>query len=207
MVKILKDKVYKLIGKQIIEELELTFSIETMNASEKEYIDEQIKDELSSPIPMETINKFEKEHNITLPNDFKLFYTTITDGLYIDEEIELLDFESIYFEEDYINKEFKYKKPYILKPWKEDLKDDVYNGNIMLFELGDGTTLNLIINGKQKGQIWNFSEVGITPLFPSMNFFEVLNFALDGGRDFFVGYEDNNIINKIRKIFKKDLTN
>lgn len=156
----------------------------------KEKIEKIIEedDELEPTISIEIIKEFEKEYNVTLPDELKLFYTTIANGLYIDEEIELVDFESIVFEEDYIDKEFKYKVPYITK-FGEELNDDVYNGNIALFELGDGTTLNLIINGEQKGQIWNFSEVGITPLYPSMNFLEVLNFTLDGGRDFFEEYE------------------
>lgn len=147
-------------------------------------------EELEPPVSIADINAFEIEFGVTLPNDLKLFYTEISNGLCIDEEVEILDFESIVFEEDYIDKEFGYKNPYIWESAGEEPNDDIYNGNIGLFELGCGSTLNLIIKGEQEGVIWNFSEVGITPLYPSMNFLELLDFVLDGGRDFFEDYED-----------------
>ena len=52
----------------------------------------------------------------------------------------------------------------------QDLMKATYNGSILLLDLGDGETWNIIITGKERGQIWNFADVGITPCVPGRGF-------------------------------------
>lgn len=56
-------------------------------------------------------------------------------------------------------------------------------GNLILGEEGCGMYWTLIISGKDRGQIWNFADVGIQPCAPRLNFIEWYEYWLDGGSD------------------------
>lgn len=54
-----------------------------------------------------------------------------------------------------------------------------------MIDIGDSQTWNIIINGKEEGKMWFFTDVGIQPCAPSMNFLEWFEFWLDGNEDYF----------------------
>ncbi len=56
-------------------------------------------------------------------------------------------------------------------------------------DLGCSMTWNLIILGKEKGQMWFFTDVGILPCCPKMSFLDWFEFWLDGGEDYFYEFE------------------
>lgn len=46
-----------------------------------------------------------------------------------------------------------------------------------------------MVNGEESGKMWFFTDVGIHPANPSMNFREWMEYWLNGGEDFFYGYQ------------------
>jgi hypothetical protein len=67
--------------------------------------------------------------------------------------------------------------------------DDVLKGNIELIDIGDAQTWNIIINGKERGQMWFFADVGIQPCAPKRSFLSWYEYWLDGNDDYFSEFE------------------
>lgn len=145
--------------------------------------------EVNETITIEQIEIFEKQHNINLPNELVLFYTIVGNGCTIDRE-KLRGLDDLKFAKESVNKEFEFDEYWV---WEDDEEDPDWErmdrGNIELMDIGDSQTWNLIITGKEKGQMWFFTCVGIQPCAPKMNFLEWFEFWLDGGDDYFAEFE------------------
>lgn len=136
--------------------------------------------ELNLPISMAYLNELENRLNIILPNDFKLFYSTISNGkaspfnhghfgLFTIEEMEKrLKEKTKFYKINIINKEFNFDKPWI---WGDkdsyELHPTTDYGNLEIVDMGCGMSWNLIVKGNPYGTMWNFSEWGIQPCCPN----------------------------------------
>jgi len=132
--------------------------------------------QFNPPISKKTIFDFEKINDIILPEELVVFYTEIANGCDTVDSNDLIRFEELKFDNlKQIKKEFKFTDRWI---WENDgsneinesLYKEVSNGNIVLVDLGCGQTWNIVINGKERGQMWLFSDVGIAPCSPKRNF-------------------------------------
>ena len=54
---------------------------------------------------------------------------------------------------------------------------------------GDCQRWCLVVKGEEFGKMWFFTDVGIQPACPSMDFREWMEYWLNGGEDFFYGYQ------------------
>lgn len=133
-----------------------------------------------------TIRNFETQTNITLPEELVLFYTEICNGCKMIDGFNLLKIEDWEYNLENLNKDFLFENYWI---WEDDYDENkiksISDGNIELIDIGDAQTWNIIVKGKQKGKMWFFTDVGIQPCAPSMNFLEWFEFWLDGNDDYF----------------------
>lgn len=143
-------------------------------------------------ITVEEIKKFERENGIKLPKELVIFYTEISNGCKMIDGCDLLKMEEWKYKVDNINKDFLFTEYWI---WEDDYDEErvkhIVDGNLELINIGDSQTWNIIINGKEEGKMWFFTDVGIQPCAPSMNFLEWFEFWLDGNEDYF--YEFNYV--------------
>jgi hypothetical protein len=132
--------------------------------------------QFNPPVSKETIIDFEKNFDITLPEELVLFYTEIANGCDAEDTSDLLRFEDLKFDDpERAKKEFKLTEPW---HWEaegfnettDSLLSEVSNGNIVLVDLGCGQSWNIIISGKERGQMWLFYDLGIAPCSPARNF-------------------------------------
>lgn len=173
---------------------------------------------LNEPVPMEKIIDFENKYNIKLPKELVAFYTQIGNAglkcieydeddekyeieLYLEE---LYPFEDLKFNPKFINQEFTLEYTF-WEIWNENQGsnfnwDSLEYGNIELIDLGCGMTWHIILNGKHIGEMWEFTEMGITPCYPKLKFldwFEVWLDNLDNSEE--VWYKDYE--NPIRNLY------
>jgi len=145
-------------------------------------------------VSKESVEIFENNYRITLPEEFKQFYTEIGNGCQVMlDEFPLRRLEDIKSDVGDVQLEFPYENSFI---WGNDLEQEqieyAYHGNMELIDIGCGETWNLIVTGKEKGQMWSFCEVGIQPCAPKLSFLEWFEFWLDGKTDYFQGYYETN---------------
>jgi hypothetical protein len=89
---------------------------------------------------------------------------------------------------DTLAKEFPFSDYWI---WEEeehgaDFKtklEQIHYGSLILGTDGCGMYWILIVRGKEKGQIWQISDVGIQPCAPRVTFLDWYEYWLDGGSD------------------------
>ncbi|MDE6252367.1 MAG: SMI1/KNR4 family protein [Lachnospiraceae bacterium] len=140
-------------------------------------------------VSINTVNKFEEKTNITLPEELVLFYTQICNGCKMIDGFNLLRIEDWECNLEHVKKEFQFEN-YLI--WEDDYDEEkvkaILDGNIELIDIGDAQTWNIIVKGKQKGRMWFFTDVGIQPCAPSMNFLEWFEFWLDGNDDYFYDF-------------------
>lgn len=157
------------------------------------------KSDLRPPVSIEYLNELEKNFSIQFPEEFKIFYSEISNGLNISNGRNLHSIETIVkkIEQakelsgiDFIQQKFtlanaymwetpQYEEEYAEDEY-EDEEDDEYNelsrnalfGNIEIIDMGCGETWKLIVNGNFYGTVWNESEYGIAPCNPKLTFFE-----------------------------------
>ena len=142
---------------------------------------------ISPTVSKEYLHEIEKNFLITFPEDFKFFYSEISNGICINsnttDEKKIHNIETILkkveeserkfgvFKKNLITQTFLFDKPYI---WGDegsfDLHLEVEYGNIEVADVGDGETWNLILSGTSYDNIWNFSEWGISPCNPNLTF-------------------------------------
>ncbi len=139
----------------------------------KEILNMLKKSNMYSPISLKQLNEIEERFNIILPEDFKMFYTTISNGNIDVEGYELNDIDTILLKSKFIDKKFKFSKEYI---WGDENSltphEEIQFGNIEIVDMGDGASWHLIINGDSYDTMWLFSEFGIMPCTPHHNFIE-----------------------------------
>ncbi len=128
------------------------------------------------PVSIEYIKNIEKQLNITFPDDFKIFYTQISNGAYVSRHHRLYSIEKILnkLEKKQLDKKFNFNNSYV---WGDELSmtlhPEVDFGNIEIADMGCGMTWCLIVNSNLSyGTMWLFSEVGILKSTNNSNFFE-----------------------------------
>lgn len=143
-------------------------------------------------ISKEKIREFEKKNNIYLPEELKLFYSEIGNGCKMIDGYYLQKFEDLVFDICKVKEEFIFTEYWI---WEdddnEDLIDEVDKGNIQLIDVGDGQSWNIIITGKERGQMWFFTDIGIQPCAPKRDFLSWFEYWLDGNNDYFKEFKYN----------------
>jgi len=117
------------------------------------------------PVSMKYIENIEKEFNIVFPDEFKIFYTQISNGAYVNRHKRLYNIEKIInkIEKKQLIKDFKFNKTYF---WGDELSmiphPEVDFGNIEVSDIGCGMTWCLIVKSKLSyGTMWFFTEWGI----------------------------------------------
>ena len=137
-------------------------------------------------VSINEIKKFENKIGITLPEEIVLFYTQICNGCKMLDDFELLSMEEWKYDIENVKKSFLFTKYWI---WEDDYDEDrikhISDGNVELIDIGDAQSWNIIVKGSEKGKMWFFTDVGIQPCVPSMNFFEWFEFWLDGNENYF----------------------
>lgn len=140
---------------------------------------------LSTTVSVELLNEIEVNYKIVLPYEFKIFYSTISNGQIspykynrykihsIEKILKILEDKNKFYGVDLLNQKFEYVKPWI---WGEEgsyeLHQEAHYGSIEIANMGDGETWNLIVNGNSYGVMWNFTEWGITPCKSNLNFLD-----------------------------------
>lgn len=152
---------------------------------------------MNEPVSIDRINSFESTYGIILPEEFRKFYTEVGNGcLSMIDNNPLLKLDQIKSDINEIKLEFPFKKDYIWEDDQEQNKEQmkqVWYGNMKLIDIGCGESWHLIVTGEEKGQMWQFCEVGIQPCSPKLSFLEWFEFWLDGKEDYFYGiYEMNH---------------
>lgn len=114
------------------------------------------------------------------------FYTQICNGCQMIDGFALKSFEELQFDAEQIKNEFPFHDYWI---WEDEPDDELMkrigDGNLELIDIGDCQTWNVILAGKEKGQMWQFSDVGIQPCVPGRSFLEWFEYWLDGNEDYF----------------------
>lgn len=134
-----------------------------------------VKNSITSPVvSIEYLNSIEKKFNIIFPNEFKVFYSQISNGIRVNKR-RLHSIERIIsqLDKDKINKKFNFKQSVI---WGDKLSmqphPETEYGNIEVADMGDGMTWRLVINGDEYGKMWFSTEVGIENCRTNINFLE-----------------------------------
>jgi len=135
---------------------------------------------LSEPVSKERLIEFEEIHGIKLPEELIFFYTEVTNGCNMIDGCQLYPFEKWNFDCESIGKPFPFDCFCI---WENEDSFDFTKlkcGNIELIDLGCSQSWNIIVNGNQYGKMWNFTDVGISPAVPSLDFQQWFNKWLNG---------------------------
>lgn len=141
-------------------------------------------------VSIEEINQFEINFNILLPEELVLFYTKISNGCKMIDGFDLLKLTDWKYNIEHLKDDFLFDKYWIWESnYDEEKITKITYGNIELIDIGDAQTWNIIVNGNEKGKMWFFSDVGIQPCAPSMNFLEWFEYWLDGNEDFFYDFQ------------------
>lgn len=144
-------------------------------------------------VNIEVIKEFESKYDIVLPQELIDLYCEVCNGCTMIDGFQLKAIEEWEVELDDIKKSFPFERYWI---WEDDDYDEskthqILQGNIELIDVGDAQSWNIIVNGKQKGQMWFFTDVGIQPCDPPKNILEWFEFWLDGKEDYFEKFEYN----------------
>ena len=127
---------------------------------------------------------FEETHKIKLPEDYRQFLKTIGNGgcgpsfglFKLETGIYDIPFNKKQSEIINLNKEFKFTNFWNLEEnpkedydkWLDEYDDIKWaNGMIRINHLGSGMYSNLIISGKEKGNIWIDSRTNEGGIYPS----------------------------------------
>lgn len=60
-----------------------------------------------------------------------------------------------------------------------EMKDKVYRGNMELINLGCGMSYRLIVTGNCRGEVWNYTDVGVQPCCERQDFLGWFELWLD----------------------------
>lgn len=140
---------------------------------------------MSRCLSEDNITAFENYHKVKLPQAYRIFLKKVGNGCnHMFEGCRLNDLESSLCQE--LSKPFMLEKFWL---WEDDerekniieteMKDKVYRGNIELINLGCSISYNLIITGKCRGEVWNFTDVGVQPCCERQDFFGWFELWLD----------------------------
>ena len=133
----------------------------------------------------EAIAAFEECHKIKLPQAYRMFLKEVGNGCeHMFEGCRLNDLESSPCQEP--------AEPFLLDRfwlWEDDERDvdiieterdhKVYRGNMELINLGCCMSYRLVITGKCRGEVWNFTDVGVQPCCERQDFLGWFELWLD----------------------------
>lgn len=150
---------------------------------------------LGAPLPEKSIAEFERELAIVLPNGYRQFllhignggdgpphYGMLSLGLNAIDDIPASDILPN------IGRPFPFTEYWV---WEgEDTVDEAryaqtFHGSLNLGTDGCAMYWLLIVNGSERGQIWNWTDVGIQPLAPARDFLSWYEYWLDGRDDWY----------------------
>ena len=140
-------------------------------------------------VSVEYLQKVENDLGIIFPEEFKLFYSQVSNGLTTSPYRKLHSIETILnrIEQEkessgmnLIQQKFTLENAYMWETPGEDeeAEDDdelyqlAYCGKIEIADMGCGETWHLIVNGNFYGTMWNCSEYGIAPCQPKLTFLD-----------------------------------
>lgn len=154
---------------------------------------------LNPALALEEVEKFEKKYHISLPEGYKSFLVKIgnggdgppTHGL-VSLGLEGKDWtkwtKEKYANSQKLNQDFPFEDCWIWEdeletPEKKNRMIQIYQGCLYLGTDGCGIDWMLIVSGKERGQIWQFTDVGIQPCAPKRDFLSWYEYWLDGKTD------------------------
>jgi hypothetical protein len=161
---------------------------------------------LNSPVSLQEIEKFEKERNIVLPEGYRRFLLEISNGRIVGPpSLGLLPLGqsdetwSKWTKEKYNNAQnlhldFPFEESWV---WEDEEETEekclkmgrIYQGSLYLGTDGCGMDWMLIISGKERGQIWHFTDVGIQPCAPRRDFLSWYEYWFDGHDDWWKDFK------------------
>jgi len=144
--------------------------------------------ELNPVISIEVIHQFEKQNNIVFPEELVLFYTLIGNGGKMFGGYPIKKFEDLNIDIEKAKKEFPFTDYWIWEDEEDNIDTDfdiIGNGNIELIDIGCCQTWNIIITGKERGNMWLFTDVGIGPSTQKPGFLSWYECYLDGNYNCF----------------------
>ena len=131
------------------------------------------------------IKMFEESHGVKLPKEYIAVLTQIGNGF--DCEHSLNTLEQSVFAPEHVAKRFDFHEAWI---WEDDENIDearicaaTQNGQLRLMDVGCGRSFSLIVCGSAKGEVWEITDVGISPYNNGADFLCWLKDLLDGKID------------------------
>ncbi len=133
----------------------------------------------------EDLVTFESRHKIRLPQAYRFFLKNIGDGCsHMFEGRRLNRLEDAPCQD--LSEPFLLEKFWL---WEDDDREEdvieaemrsrVYRGNMELINLGCEMSYRLIITGKCRGEVWNFTDVGVQPCCERQDFLGWFELWLD----------------------------
>ena len=178
--------------------------IQTMEDIIERILNAQPKN-LGPTLCVEELSYFERQHKISLPTDFRKFLLKVGNGGDGPPEYGLLKLGEYnkndvpeYLNNGYGNKlsvPFKYQEHWVWdgeedEPEFENKVRETEYGCLALGHDGCGMFWLLVVNGPQKGKVWQTTESGIVPCAPSLTFTEWYENWLNGNTDWWSEYEE-----------------
>lgn len=127
----------------------------------------------------EAIAEYEKYCKAELPQAYRMFLKNVGNGCEYFCRLEDIGRRDL-------------SRPFMLEEvwiWEDDDRDSdivyqemeekVYQGEIELKNLGCGMSYNLIVTGKCRGEVWNFTDVGVQPCCERQDFLGWFELWLD----------------------------
>ena len=146
---------------------------------------------LNPVIPIAVIREYEKRNEIVLPEELVAFYTLIGNGGIMLDGFPLKKIEEWGIWK--VKEEFPFTGYWVWEGGDEHEEgdmDDLCKGNIELIDIGCAQTWNIIVTGKERGQMWYFTDVGISPCAPKQTFLSWYEYWLNGNDNYFEEFEE-----------------
>ena len=130
----------------------------------------------------EEIVEFERCCKVQLPEAYRLFLKSVGngcgDGFPFNrlEDIERKDLSRPFMLEEFWIWEDDEREADIIE---KEMEEKVYQGEMELINMGDGMSYNLIVTGKCRGEVWNFTDVGVQPCCERQDFLGWFELWLD----------------------------
>jgi len=157
---------------------------------------------LNSPLSQASIAKFEHETRVSLPDGYREFLLHVGDGGDGPPDYGMLPMglnpmwnEPATVSIANMQRAFPFTEYWV---WEYDDERDedryaqTFDGNLNLGTDGCAMHWLLIINGSERGQIWNWSDVGIQPCSPKREFLDWYEYWLDGGNDWYADLDGDS---------------
>jgi hypothetical protein len=145
---------------------------------------------LYAPLAESDIVRFEESRGVTLPAEYRAFVQCLGNGGSGPPAYGLCGLGEVLSDFNWPAPDFSKPFPFT-KAWvwedgdvsAEGTKADVTHGILVLGTDGCGQYWTLVVNGPAAGQVWMLTDVGVTPLVPSMTLLQWYEAWLDGKRE------------------------